>query len=115
MERTEGGVSMNSDLISRSALLEEVTRGFDAFVHGAYFRAACDAIRAKRAVICMLNDAPAVDAEVVRHGKWIAENIRKKSYLRQCSVCNKIAYFCGTGCSYNYCPNCGAKMEDRDN
>lgn len=87
---------MNSDLISRSTLLEllpkdDVILSFDV-----------------RKVVC---NAPAVDAEAVRHGRWIAENIRKKSYLRQCSVCNKIAYFCGTGCSYKYCPNCGAKMD----
>ena len=54
---------------------------------------------------------PYANAEPVRHGRWIKENIRKKSYLRLCSDCGKIAYFCGTGCSYKYCPHCGAKMD----
>lgn len=52
----------NNDLISRSALLEEVNRTFNAFIHDAYFSAACDAMRAKSAVNRMLNEAPAVDA-----------------------------------------------------
>lgn len=56
-------------------------------------------------------DEPTVDAEPVRHGAWVKENIRKKSYLRLCTACGKVCYFCGTDCSYKYCPNCGAKMD----
>lgn len=52
-----------------------------------------------------------VELEPVRHGRWERENIRPKSYLRVCSACGKVAYFCGEGCSYKYCPNCGAKMD----
>lgn len=91
-------------LISRSALLKNKTRMTE------YDESGCGVhvfVVKEEDVL----DAPAVDAEVVRHGRWIAENIRKKSYLRQCSACSKIAYFCGTGCSYTYCPNCGAKMD----
>lgn len=58
-----------------------------------------------------LDNAPTIDAVPVKHGRWIMENIREKSYLRMCTVCRKIAYFCGEGCSYIYCPNCGAKMD----
>lgn len=47
----------------------------------------------------------------VVHGQWERENIRPKSYLRVCSMCKKTAYFCREGCSYKYCPNCGAKMD----
>jgi hypothetical protein len=51
------------------------------------------------------------DAEPVRHGKWRIINVPKKwggSTLR-CSECN-------TGSTYlwNYCPNCGAKMDLKD-
>lgn len=63
------------------------------------------------AVAVAIADAPTVDAEPVRHGQWVRENSRKKSYLRLCTACGKIAYFCGEGCSYKYCPNCGAKMD----
>lgn len=58
----------------------------------------------------------AADVAPVRHGRWIKENSRKKSYLWICSNCRKIAYFCsGDGkCAYQYCPNCGADMSKED-
>lgn len=59
----------------------------------------------------VINELPTIDAEPVRHGWWVQGNIRPKSYFRLCSVCKKLAYFCGEGCSYKYCPNCGAKMD----
>lgn len=108
---------MNNDLISRSALLEQTLVALKRLETGN--DRLWEMNRKYHAGIAIANsiiiNAPAVDAEVVRHGRWISENIRKKSYLRQCSVCNKIAYFCGTGCSYNYCPNCGAKMDGEHN
>lgn len=64
-------------------------------------------------LFCML---PAENVAPVRHGRWIKENSRKKSYLWICSNCRKIAYFCsGDGkCAYQYCPNCGADMSKED-
>lgn len=55
--------------------------------------------------------APIVDAEPVKHGKWV--NIRK--YLMTCSVCN-IDFGSDIPARYaaevwNFCPNCGAKMD----
>ena len=51
-----------------------------------------------------LQDAPTVDAVEVVHGRW------KEPYLLYI-VCSE----CGTGYvkyeTYNYCPNCGAKMD----
>lgn len=58
-----------------------------------------------------IEKAPAIDAVPVVHGQWLRENIRPKSYFRVCSMCKKTAYFCGEGCSYKYCPYCGAKMD----
>ena len=62
------------------------------------------------AVTNMIGDAPTIEAEPVRHGYWENANGRPKTYIRKCSVCGKEAYFCGRGCSYKFCPNCGAKM-----
>lgn len=63
-----------------------------------------------------LNRIPAADVAPVRHGRWIKENSRKKSYLWICSNCRKIAYFCGGDgkCAYQYCPHCGAIMDDME-
>lgn len=57
-----------------------------------------------------IEEAPTIEAELVRHGYWENANGRPKTYIRKCSVCGKEAYFCGRGCSYKFCPNCGAKM-----
>lgn len=52
--------------------------------------------------------APAADVAPVVHGRWIAETERMGNY----SHCSE----CGCRCQgytphYNYCPNCGAKMD----
>lgn len=56
-------------------------------------------------------DRNTIEAEPVRHGYWENANGRPKTYIRKCSVCGKEAYFCGRGCSYKFCPNCGCKMD----
>lgn len=51
----------------------------------------------------ILNEAPTVDAEPVRHGYWVVDedgNIK-------CSECGH------RGVGDNYCENCGAKMVGR--
>ena len=59
-------------------------------------------------------DGNQVEADHVRHGYWENANGRPKTYIRKCSVCGKEAYFCGRGCSYKFCPNCGAKMDKEE-
>lgn len=58
----------------------------------------------------MLNrDCPAADVAPVVRGRWGAHSDRPDSLI--CSVCN-----CGFDMwkhdPHNYCPNCGAKMEE---
>ena len=59
----------------------------------------------------ILNQFPAADVAPVRHGRWMNANSRPKTYWRRCTACGGLAYFCGIGCSYKYCPNCGARMD----
>ena len=58
---------------------------------------------------------PAVDAVEVRHGHWVTEEeaIEKGDYsLRDtCSVCGHCDWDCTESENFNYCPNCGAKMD----
>lgn len=49
--------------------------------------------------------APAVDAEPVRHGRWIRQDNTFTRYM--CSECESKNH----GGHENYCPNCGAKMD----
>lgn len=57
----------------------------------------------------MITQAPTIDAEPVRHGRWIAvpssDMMTGKAY--KCSECNKMRY---GSFMPNYCQNCGAKM-----
>ena len=48
--------------------------------------------------------APTVDAEPVRHGRWMKFN----DEFSKCSLCNYPIYTAWN--KTNYCPNCGAKM-----
>ena len=81
---------MGDVLISKTAAI-------DALKRAAYWQ---DAER-------KITELPAVDAAPVVHARWI--DIPDKPYWDQkmCSVCGD--YFC---CQNNYCPNCGAKMDE---
>lgn len=56
------------------------------------------------AVGACLDQLPAADVEVVKHGRWI---LREDGY--HCSNCDIQAIY--TGVKLNYCPNCGAHMD----
>ena len=51
-----------------------------------------------------VENAPTVDAEPVRHGRWIDTGSGQ-----ECSVCGEIQY--GYDSFRNYCANCGARMD----
>lgn len=59
--------------------------------------------------IYVLDDIPAADVAPVRHGRWVDNGI-PDSMLSGCSVCG---FTCGSS-SFFYCPNCGAKMDERN-
>ena len=63
----------------------------------------------------MLNDQPTIEAVPVVHGEWeeITDDWSDETIYR-CSVCGED--FVTIDCTpvenlYNFCPNCGAKME----
>lgn len=55
----------------------------------------------------VLFEFPTIEAETVRHGKWIDKSGGIEGAWNYCSVCGERAIEL-----YDYCPNCGAKMED---
>lgn len=65
-------------------------------------------------VISVLDTLPATDVEPVRHGMWLSweeqfpeKKVPKKNNIGVfCSVCHNHA-----DNRFDYCPNCGAKME----
>lgn len=65
-----------------------------------------------------LNDVPTADVQPVLHGEWVAypECLRYENAYSDdqivCSVCGSVWNIldnCTEG--FNYCPNCGAKMD----
>lgn len=65
-----------------------------------------------------IDDAPTIDAEPVRHGRWVEEmngslHVTDEWYGRMfsCSECGSEMIGTLDYCPWNYCPNCGARME----
>ena len=58
----------------------------------------------------------ALQAQLPKRGKWISDRLvttNGGTYgVRRCSACE--AYYQDVGYGWNYCPNCGAKMEVQD-
>ena len=59
----------------------------------------------------ILNQFPAADVAPVRHGRWVSV---PHKLARVCSVCNRDEPYKFADIDadvYDYCPNCGAKMD----
>ena len=62
-----------------------------------------------RQVIGDIKSMPSVTPQEPKTGHWIPSHI-PESILDECSECG---FSCGAF-TFNYCPNCGAKMESED-
>ena len=61
----------------------------------------------------ILNQFPPSDVAPVRYGQWIEQEKYTFGTMYDCSICdNRIL---DNGHSWNYCPNCGAKMDGSSN
>lgn len=102
-----------ADLISRAAAIDAIV-SLTAFQDAEHIKSicqnqadiedwlggVCDAINAVEGV-------NTVDAAPVRHGRWLRMDEAPEWDQRRCSECGDISC-----CQRNYCPNCGAKMEN---
>ena len=88
---------MNNDLISREAAIAQIERRKSLLVR--------DKTVPVDAFIKFLKNRPTVDAEPVRHGRWIPY---PDCGVTRCSVCDWSIEECFDS---NYCPYCGAKMD----
>lgn len=57
---------------------------------------------------CNLEMMPTVEAEPVRHGHWSIDDSDWFETVYRCTVCKKSSRI-----RTPYCPNCGAKMDER--
>lgn len=93
-----------AEYIDREALIAKFKRlklGENSFVERVF----------ADGVYAIIEQFPAADVAPVVHGRWI----RKPHWCVSCSYCGKCTHdYEGEVESYNYCPNCGAKMDERD-
>ena len=71
------------------------------------------------AVLSSIDEQPTIDAEPVRHGRWVkAHGMLPPEFHGKhgCSLCGHFALSWKIGHEElsNYCPNCGAKMDAKE-
>ena len=97
------------EYIERNAAIAKIKDKINEYPHNSnpYWISNDDYIvRGLREAIEIIDEyTPTADVQEVRHGKWI-----KSKNERKCSICDYF-YFTNTK-SFNYCPNCGAKMDE---
>lgn len=98
---------MSGDLISRAKLRQSLMIWADK-LRTAGECGGCE-VELLQAVVKMVDAQAAVDAEPVRHGKWLYVGYGKPDAW-DCSECGVMV-----AKQHFYCPRCGAKMEGRTN
>ena len=83
--------------------------------------AGCDSYNGVRCRACWVDDTldyidsePAADVAPVRHGRWIDNGACGYKWAFSCSKCGYIDGYPFND-RHNYCPNCGAKMDEKEN
>ena len=98
---------MNNDLISREAAIAQIERRKSLLVG--------DKTVHVDAFIKFLKNRPAVDAEPIRHGRWIqSKTVPSYHCCSRCRVLQKMKKSCNIYVFIHYCPYCGAKMDGKD-
>ena len=58
--------------------------------------------------ICVLLDMPTADVAPVVHGRWVPYHSEAAGDIQYCTACE-----IGFDAKMDYCPHCGAKMDER--
>ena len=90
-----------SELIDRQALIVDyrICGGCSGFENCSGHITMCDSARIRQAI----NEAPTIEAEPVRHGRWILDH-------HGVVVCNLCRYPQQIGAK-DFCGKCGARMD----
>ena len=102
-------------LIDADALCDKIESFFNGLAH-AWGQDKADYWACN--ICTIVDDAPTIDADPVRHGRWSVE-IDTASEMYVCSSCKcrmiKNDYDRATGTrAKNFCPYCGAKMDNTE-
>lgn len=94
-----------AEYIEREAAIDAIMK---VYVRTAGYKARERVFEAEKAV----HRLPAADVAPVVHGRWIEQEKYTFGVMYDCSICgNRIL---DNGHSWNYCPNCGARMDGDD-
>lgn len=104
---------MSDKLISANKLMEYINGSIEAMTKVGV---AVDGEYLWGLINYALEDAPTIEAEPVRHGKWTRDYESSWGDSRfMCSVCHckeSVPTCNGEPSIWDYCPNCGAKMNE---
>lgn len=94
---------MISELIDKQALIADyrICGGCSEFENCNGYVTMCDSARIRQAI----NEAPTIEAEPVRHGRWIKIEPNGLQSRWKCSECDGIVH-----AVTDFCPYCGEKM-----
>jgi hypothetical protein len=96
---------MTMRLIDSDALSSDICKDCNAVQNGACNYDICP-------LVAWIEEAPTIEAEPVRHGEWVhtdkAASWKCKDECGECHyhTADRVDLSC-----FNYCPNCGAKMD----
>lgn len=117
---TRGSYGFSADIRKWAVLVGDIddTPTIDPIKHGYVPTEVLEQIQWERDVaIDQLNSygvqfGEKADVQKVKHGKWIiAYDDYKFTMWDACSICGHGLEFVGVGKDYNFCPNCGARMD----
>lgn len=94
---------MGQRLIDANALKEYIDCG--------HLRNPCEVCFSELDVVNLIDAQPTIEAEPVKHGKWIGY---AGTIGNECSVCGKWLDVLQGTAEMNYCPNCGADMRGEE-
>ena len=100
-------LTLNKEYVEREVISEGIRKYYYKNPPNSSYEEGfdCGLDKAQRVIL----NAPAADVAEVRHGRWIEQEKYTFGVMYDCSICdNRIL---DNGHSWNYCPNCGAKMD----
>lgn len=93
-----------ADYIDREAMIKQIERRERMLIGDKSISIA--------ALKQFVRNRPAADVVPAIRGHWIPTTRPYMNEYKDCSVCDYRTWYSS---DFNYCPNCGAKMEEEDN
>ena len=116
---------MAKEYIERGALKEDLKESYDrlraiydSLTYDKDKQICAGQLTTFTEAILRVKNAPAADVAEVRHGRWIRPHWKNSNYCCDCSECGGEAmhreYQWDKNGIYPICPNCGAKMDKKE-